>query len=195
MPSSLLPFTPGLNAQSGALLAELPPQVLKIGIYRWHAIHERTVLTWQICSHPQAEVLLWRRDGEKCPVPTWSFNTFTWYLCWMCRGTEPMAMPERRNSRLSENLQESEKVWLGEIGWRKPWWTGGHAVQAGWLLLTSSQWRPCEKAGSDFPELPAVRRSENLNLAFKSLHFQMLLEKCRNEILKSIMCLCVCMYV
>lgn len=94
---SPLLLTLGLNAQSGTLLAELSLQVPKIEIYRWHAIHERTILTWKICSHPQAEVPLWRRDGGKCPFPTWSFSTPQCGVCpeyidgqtmWQCQREE-----------------------------------------------------------------------------------------------------------
>lgn len=53
---------------------ELSLQVSKIEACRWLAIHDRTILTWRMCCHPQAEVLLWRRDGETCPPPSWSFT-------------------------------------------------------------------------------------------------------------------------
>lgn len=61
--SLLLPVTLVLNAQSGTLLAELSLQVPKIETYRWHAIHERMMLTQKMCPHPQAEVPLGKRDG------------------------------------------------------------------------------------------------------------------------------------
>ena len=58
MPSSILSHTLGLIAQSSTLLEKLSPQVTTIEIYRWPAIHERTILTRKICSHPKMEVLL-----------------------------------------------------------------------------------------------------------------------------------------
>lgn len=129
MPFSRWPLTLALNAQSGALLAELSPQELKIETYRWHAIQERTILPERCVPSHRLDCCY---EGGRGKVPIFSLSI------------PPIPHPPRG---VCAECNEVQSTWQCQVdsgeklqGCEQSEWNGLEHGSGRWLLLKSSWW-------------------------------------------------------